>query len=317
MAINKFMKLALKALSYPDIDIRKTYQLQRSLQNLAAPKVSPHKQDWQDHIVVSEGRKILTRIYFPLQQKAEGTLLFFHGGGWVTENIDTYHKVCAALAQATRHRVVSVDYRLAPESPFPNGLEDCYAVAQRLFLTPKSFGFAPGKITLVGDSAGGNLAAAVSLKARDEGIFSVERQILIYPATYYDHSDASPFPSVKENGSDYLLTSRRICEYIDLYKRNDDDLVDPYFSPLMAEDLSHQPDTLLITAEFDPLRDEGEAYALKLQEAGNHVTLYRMKDALHGFMSLGIGYVHVRRAHDLINTFLNRSEQHESVKPLA
>lgn len=142
----------------------------------------------------------------------------------MTESIDTYNKVCDALAQAARSRVISVEYRLAPEHPFPQGLDDCYAAARELFVRPKSFGFDLGRVTVIGDSAGGNLAAAVSLRARDEGEFYIPRQILIYPATYYDHSESSPFASVMENGSEYLLTSRRICEYIDLYKRDDEDL---------------------------------------------------------------------------------------------
>ena len=235
----------------------------------------------------------------------------------MTESVDTYNKVCAALTDATGRRVISVDYRLAPESPFPQGLDDCYAAAGALFNAPAHFDFDPGEITLVGDSAGGNLAAAVSLRARDTGDFHVRRQILIYPATYSDHGPDSPFPSVAENGSDYLLTTRRICEYIDLYKRDDSDLRNPYFAPLLARDFTNQPDTLLITAEFDPLRDEGEAYAEKLREAGNCVVLYRMRDALHGFMSLGPRYVHVRRAHELINSFLDGSERDGQVESLA
>lgn len=315
MAINKFMKLALKALSYPDIDVRRIYQLQRSLQSLKAAPLGA--QRWQDCDVCADGRTVSVRIYRPEEERNSGTLLFFHGGGWVTESVDTYNKVCAALTDAVGQRVISVDYRLAPESPFPEGLEDCYAVAGALFNTPESFDFDPGEITLVGDSAGGNLAAAVSLKARDTGDFRVPRQILIYPATYNDHGPNSPFPSVAENGSDYLLTAHRICEYIDLYKRDDSDLQNPYFAPLLARDFSNQPDTLLISAEFDPLRDEGEAYAEKLREAGNRVVLYRMRDALHGFMSLGPRYVHVRRAHDLINSFLNGSERNGQVESLA
>ena len=309
MAINKFMRLALKALSYPDIDIRKTYQLHRSIQNLKGPKVLSRQSNWRDHVIHTEDREILTRIYEPKIATGENTLLFFHGGGWVTESIDTYHKVCSALADGTQSKVISVEYRLAPESPFPQGLDDCYAVARELFLNPMSFGFDPGKVTLIGDSAGGNLAAAVSLKARDEKEFKIPCQILIYPATHYDHSDKSPFLSVVENGSDYLLTSKRISEYIELYKRDDSDLKNPYFAPLLAKDFSNQPDTLMITAEFDPLRDEGEAYAQKLKSAGNRVIVYRMKDALHGYMGLGVKYIHVRRTHELINLFLNRSHK--------
>lgn len=313
MAINKFMRLALKLLSYPDIDIRKTYQLERSIQYLKSPALLP-KNRWSDHMLFLGDRTIQTRIYTPENNSGANTLLFFHGGGWVTESIGTYNKVCDALAYATKSRVVSVEYRLAPEHPFPQGLEDCYAAARELLVRPQGFGFDPGKVTLVGDSAGGNLAAAVSLKARDEGEFRIPRQILIYPATYYDHSKASPFPSIVENGTDYLLTSKRICEYIDLYKRDDADLQNPYFAPLLTNDYSNQPDTLVITAEFDPLRDEGEEYAKRLRNAGNHVRTYRMKDALHGFMSLGVGYVHVRRAHAVIHSFLNGGDSYEPAK---
>ena len=136
MAINKFMRLALKVLSYPDIDIRKTYPLERSIRYLRLPALLP-KDRWQDHTIVSEGRKILTRIYTPEDNTGKNTLLFFHGGGWVTESIDTYNKVCDALAQAARSRVISVEYRLAPEHPFPQGLDDCYAAARELFVRPR------------------------------------------------------------------------------------------------------------------------------------------------------------------------------------
>lgn len=316
MAINKFMRLALKALSYPDIDIRKTYQIERFMNYIKFPPTLLPKFQWRNQALLSEGREILTRIYFPEEDAQEHTLMFFHGGGWVTENVDTYNSVCIALARATHSKVISVEYRLAPEFPFPQGFNDCYEAARALITQPESFGFDsqfdPQKVVLIGDSAGGNLTAAVSLRARNEGIFQVPRQILIYPATYNNHQNSgenpSPFPSVIENGTDYLLTSKRICEYTDLYKRDDNDLQNPYFAPLLADDFSDQPDTLLITAEYDPLRDEGEEYGRRLKEAGNKVISYRMKDALHGFMSLGIGYVHVRRAHELIQAFLNGSD---------
>ena len=126
MAINKLMRLALKLLSYPDIDIRKTYQLERSIQYLKLPALLP-KDRWHDYTIVSNGKNILTRVYIPKNDTQQNTLLFFHGGGWVTESIDTYNKVCDALACATKSKVISVEYRLAPEHPFPQGLEDCYA----------------------------------------------------------------------------------------------------------------------------------------------------------------------------------------------
>jgi len=142
-------------------------------------------------------------------------LLFFHGGGWVTGNIDSYNKVCTNMARITNHLVVSVDYRLAPEYPFPAALEDCYEVA-RILINDK--GINCKDVTLIGDSAGGNLSAALSLLARDRKDFCINKQILIYPATYNNHSENSPFNSIRENGYDYLLTSKRVNDYMNFIK---------------------------------------------------------------------------------------------------
>ncbi len=305
MAINKAMRLALKALSYPDMDVKKTYKLQRSVQNIKAPHLlRPYYRIW-DHEVVCAGERIRVRLYPPKGDGSLGILLFFHGGGWVTESVDTYNKVCKNLARHTGRTVISVEYRLAPEHPFPQGLEDCYAVTREVLLHPELFPVERGSVCLIGDSAGGNLAAAVSLLARDRGEFSVPSQILIYPSTYWDHSFGSPFPSVLECGTDYLLTSKRICDYMALYIEKEEDYHNPYFAPLLASSLANQPNTLVITAEYDPLRDEGEAYARALQAAGNQVTLYRMRDALHGFFALDARYTHVRKAYEQILSFLN------------
>lgn len=130
------------------------------------------------------------------------------------------------------------------------------------------------------------------------------RQILIYPAVHNDHSDASPFPSIRENGSSYLLTSKRVCEYMELYQSSPSDLENPYYAPLLAKDLRGQPKTLIVTAEFCPLRDEGEAYGQRLGEAGNEVEIRRMPDALHGYFSLPARFDLVKRTYDIINEFL-------------
>lgn len=243
-------------------------------------------------------------VYQPNQSCRPGILIFFHGGGWVTGNIDSYTKVCANMANQTGHIVISVDYRLAPEHPFPAGLEDCYQATREVFLKLGLMDCKAENITLIGDSAGGNLAAAVSLIARDRGGFQPGRQILIYPATFNDHSENSPFASVKENGTDYILTSKRIQDYMEMYVPDVKDRTSPYFAPLLAENLSNQPDTLIITAEFDPLRDEGEEYGRRLEESGNRVQAYRMKDALHGFFSLPWTSEYVIKCYNIINEFL-------------
>lgn len=317
MAINKMMKAALKALSYPDINVKKNYRLVRKFVDATHLHVlKPFYRTW-DHKIYSGGYPVPVRIYAPNQDISEryldaqkrGVLIFFHGGGWVTGNIDSYDKVCTNLAMATKNTVVSVDYRLAPEYRFPVALEDCYSVTKEILLHPALLNARPSEITLIGDSAGGNLAAALSLMARDRGEFQIRQQILFYPSTYYDHSpETSPFASIRTNGTDYLLTAKRICDYMDLYQQSDEDQANPYFAPLIAQDLTNQPRTLIITAEFDPLRDEGEAYGEKLKEAGNDVSVYRMKDALHGFLSLSPNFTHVKKSYQTINLFLRSGE---------
>ena len=305
MAINKVMRQALKALSYPDLDTKNTYKVQRAAINLAhAHILRPFYKIW-DHKVDAGDHEIPVRIFSPEVKGDFPVLLFFHGGGWVTGNIDSYDKVCTDMAHITRHRVVSVDYRLAPEHPFPAGLDDCYRVAKEIYEDPSLFGIGTKDITLIGDSAGGNLAAAVSLMARDRGEFLPAKQILIYPATYNDHSEGSPFASVHENGKGYLLTSKKVCDYMELYQSSEEDRKNPYFAPLLAKYLDHQPDTLIITAEYDPLRDEGEAYGRKLERFGNHVEVRRIRDALHGFLSLSPRFAHVKKAYRYINRFLS------------
>ncbi|MDL2287751.1 alpha/beta hydrolase [Oscillospiraceae bacterium OttesenSCG-928-F05] len=306
MAISPVMRRALEALSAVELSPTENYALERALVDVTHPRLfKPFHRVW-DYKVVRDGADIPVRIYAP---EAEGNfplLLFFHGGGWVTGNIGSYDRVCAQMAEQTGHTVVSVDYRLAPENKFPVPLEDCYAAALELFRRCGTLGASAEEITLIGDSAGGNLAAAVSLLARDRGEFAPKRQILIYPAVASDHGESSPFASVHENGAGYILTNKRINAYMELYSSEESDYYNPYFAPLTAADLRRQPETLVITAEYDPLRDEGEAYAAALREAGGSASVYRVADALHGFFSLSTRFRAVREAYTEINRFLGK-----------
>jgi acetyl esterase/lipase len=298
------MRAALKSITVLDPDVKRTYKMERQFELLTARlRGKPKDFSIWNHEVLSGGKKISVRLFAPAGEGDFPLLLFFHGGGWVTGGIDHYTGVCADLAKATKCVVAVVDYRLAPEHKFPAAPEDCYAAA-REFFCGRILDFFPDDITLIGDSAGGNLAAAVSLMARDRGEFLPKRQILLYPSTYNDHSEQSPFDSVRDNGTDYLLTSKRINSAIELYRSSDDDLKNPYFAPLLASDFSRQPRTLIITAEYCPLRDEGEAYGKKLLEAGNETEIVRMADALHSYMMLPPRFAHVRKTYQLINTFL-------------
>lgn len=310
MAIRKFTRFALKALSYHDIDIKQNYKIIRKIINIVNyPYFKPFYKIW-DHVVPLNDHEIPVRVFAPGKKKKAHVLLFFHGGGWVTGNIDSYNKVCYHMAKLTNHYVVSVDYRLAPEYCFPAATEDCYEVTKEIFLHPDLFGIEARDITLIGDSAGANIAAVVSLMAKEKGEFMPKRQILIYPATYHDHSASSPFASVHENGVGYLLSAKRVCDYLDLYAGKEDDFNNPYFAPLLAKDLSNQPKTLIITAEFDPLRDEGEAYGKKLEQFGNDVEVHRISDALHGFFSLSPKFTNVKICYEHINRFLSEVSNH-------
>lgn len=291
--------------------MKKYYKQARKFINFFNP---PKEEIYKmlDHKIILNNREIPVRVFIPGQNPIPRLLIFFHGGGWVVGNIDSYINTCANMANETCHTVISVDYRLAPENPFPAGLEDCYHVVQNILTQPEILNIDPGHITLIGDSAGGNLAAAVSLMARDRGDFLPCKQILIYPATNYDHTSSSPYPSVLENGTDYVFTSKRIQDYMELYVPNEDDRINPYVAPILAKDLSNQPDTLIITAEYDPLRDEGEAYGKKLESFGNRVKIYRIEDALHGYMTNPLATDEVSKTYEYINMFLN--EENEEFK---
>lgn len=304
MAINPIMLAALKALSHPENDLRKTYKLERKLVDLTHPQImKPFFKIWDRKITVGD-HQVPVRLFFPSEQGVYPLIVYFHGGGFVTGNIDSYSNLCHHMAQATQHIVLSVDYRLAPEHPFPGAVEDCYAVVKDVVSNALLFQVTPDDITLAGDSAGGNLAAVVSLMARDRGEFQINKQILLYPLVSNDHSESSPYASVHENGTDYFLTTKRINNYIELYIRKQEDLGNPYFAPILAEDLSNQPQTLIITAQFDPLRDEGEAYGERLRASGNKVEIHRIPDVIHGFFSLPPLIHEVKNCYTLINEFL-------------
>lgn len=308
---SKTMRAILHALSYSNLEVESARRL-ADLKRLDPMRIFRRKLDVK---IYNEDYEVPVRLYFPNEQAMKkginkghsyAVLLFFHGGGWVTDSVENYDRVCSQMAQSTGQIVVSVEYRLAPEYPFPTGLMDCYAAAKALYTNRFILNTEPEKITIVGDSAGGNLAAAVSLMARDKGEFMPDRQILIYPALNNCYTEESPYLSVKENGEDYLLTAVKMENYISLYQRSPEDRENPYFSPLQEKNLKNLPDTLILTAEFDPLRDEGEEYARRLKEAGNYVELHRIPGALHGFFALGIKLFHVQESFDIMNKFLRR-----------
>lgn len=310
--ISKTMRTILHALSYGNIEVEASRRL-ADIKKLDAMRIFFKTLDTK---VYNGNHEVPIRLYFPSEEAMSGepvegekypVLLFFHGGDWVTESVENYDRVCSRMAQSTGHIVMSVEYRLAPEYRFPVPLEDCYAAAKALYTGHLVLPADPDRITIIGDSAGGNLAAAVCLKARDTGDFAPKKQILIYPAVSNCYTKKSPYKSVQENGQDYLLTAVKMEDYLKLYESSTEDRQNPYFAPILAKDLSHMPETLILTAEFDPLRDEGEEYGKRLKKANNYVEIHRIPDALHGYFALGIRFLHVQESFEIMNCFLNKS----------
>jgi acetyl esterase len=236
----------------------------------------------RDRTVPGPDGEIPVRIYAPqgASQDPLPVLVYYHGGGWVVCNIATHDHLCRSIANAAGSLVVSVEYRLAPEHKCPAAVEDAYAAARWVAKQGESIGADPSRLAVGGDSAGGNLAAAVSLMARDRGEFLPCLQLLIYPITDYNLDT----PSYRENADGYVLTRSQMRWFWDCYLAREEDGYGPYVSPLRADDLSGLPPALVITAEYDPLRDEGEAYAARLREAGVPVTHTRYKGMIHPFL---------------------------------
>jgi acetyl esterase len=242
-----------------------------------------------------EGVDIPVRVYWPSTDGAvRPAVVYYHGGGWVIGGLDTHDNAARLLANATDAVVVFVDYRLAPEARFPVAAEDCYAGLLWTVANAGSLGVDPARLAVAGDSAGGNLAAVVALMARDRRGPSIAFQLLVYPCT---DMDPPRWSSMTENKNGYFLTTDSMVWFYDQYAPEVADRTHPYASPLHATDLSGLPPAFVITAEFDPLRDEGEAYAARLIEAGVPTDVQRYDGMIHGFFGMTAMFEQARDAH--------------------
>jgi acetyl esterase len=226
--------------------------------------------------------QIPARVYIPREGEVLPVLVYFHGGGWVLGDLDSVDSLCRSLANAADCVVVSVDYRLAPEHKFPAAVEDAYSATKWIANSATSSSGDPRRIAVGGDSAGGNLAAAVSLMARDKHGPPIVFQLLIYPATNH----AFDTTSYSDNADGYWLSKDDTRWFWNHYLRDEEDGRNPYASPSCAGDLSSLPPAFVITAEFDPLRDEGEAYAARLRERGVPVKVTRYDGMIHDFVNI-------------------------------
>jgi acetyl esterase len=253
--------------------------------------------------------EIPIRIYAPDAPAPRPALVYFHGGGWVVCDLDTHDVVCTAIARRSGAVVVAVDYRLAPEHKFPAAVIDSYAATAWVASNAEKLGIDPKRISVGGDSAGGNLAAVVSLKSRDEDGPAIALQVMVYPVTDLSSFDT---PSYREFGENHYLTKSEMEWFRGHYLRSMEDARDPHASPLLALDLSELPPALIITAECDPLRDEGQAYAKRLEYDGVPVTYTCYAGMIHPFFSLSGA---IPQAFDAIQQVANAVASPQSLAP--
>ena len=252
--------------------------------------------------LTAEGRHggIPIRCYRTGSEK-NGAIIYFHGGGWVIGSVETHDAYCRHLAEATSLTVCSVDYRLAPENPFPAPFEDALDSVEWVSENAETLRIDASRLAVAGDSAGGNLAAAVSLACRDLGVAKIARQVLTYPITDYDLTTES----YREFSEGYYLTRDSMDWFWRTYLEHPNDSENPYVRPMQCMDLGDLPDALVITAEYDPLRDEGEFYASRMVEQGVRVTQQRFLGMIHGFIRRFERFPQAQECLQLIADFLS------------
>ena len=269
---------------------------------LRDPTTLPQVASVDNSTIEGPAGPIPVRIYRPDSAGPVPTIVFFHGGGFVIGDLDTHDDHGRLLCRDVEAVVVSVDYRLAPEHKFPAGFEDCFAATRWAAESMGELGGDPARLAVAGDSAGGNFAAAVALAARDAGI-RLAAQLLIYPGV--DFTDGDTHTSRIENAEGYFLTADDMTWFREHYI-DEAHLQDPRASVLHAEDLTGVAPAVIGVAEFDPLRDEGTAYAAELSAAGVEVTLHRFDGMVHGFYGMGTVSAKAAEAVQTLNTELRK-----------
>jgi acetyl esterase len=277
---------ALDALGSPPIEEQTPEQVREAYSQFSELGSKAEMASVTDRTFPGPAGDVPVRVYVPTAEPGpRPVLVYLHGGGWVIGDLESHDATVRALAAASGLTVVAVDYRLAPENPFPAAVDDCLAAVRWVAepSTAADLAIDPGRLAVGGDSAGGNLAAVAAQQLRDSGP-ALRFQLLVYPATEMHLSH----PSIDENADGYFLTKADMTWFRGHYCP-DDDWSDPRMSPLLADDEAVRglAPALVITAEHDPLRDEGEAYAAKLQAAGVDAKASRYDSVIHGFFSMG------------------------------
>ena len=261
--------------------------------------------DWiQDDLVEGDEFNVPVRIYHPLPDAKLPVLLYFHGGGHMAGNVSVYDPICRRIASAAHHIVVSADYRLAPECPYPAGINDALSVTKNIWQTLNSRGILyHDRLSIAGDSAGGAICATVSHSLQHDPAVTIDKQILIYPSLDY----TMQADSIEQNGRGYLLEKEKIAWYFDNYFSRDEDR--EQCSPLFMEFSQRIPQSLVITAEFCPLRDEAMSYIRKLEESGVVYKHVQFIDMIHAFMNMeDLLKDQCDQLHNEIASFLNNGK---------
>lgn len=273
----------MKAMGFtytPDLTTTRARELLQAMQAIR-PTGEP-VADVEDRLIPGPAGEIPIRIYSPEGNGPFPVLVFFHTGGWQVGDLDTQDPLCRRITNRAGCSVVAVDYRLAPEHPFPAAVEDCYVATKWAATHAAEFQGDSSRIAVGGDSSGGNLATVVALMARDQGSPKLAFQLMMFPATDFRLST----PSMEELGEGYNVTKPQMMWIRNNYLPNQADWTNPLASPLLAPDLSGLPPALIIYAEYDPLRDDAEAYATRLKEAGVSVKASRYDGMIHDFPDL-------------------------------
>jgi acetyl esterase len=236
-----------------------------------------------DMTLTTTAGRVPVRVYTPTEEESHAVLVYFHGGAFFLGSLNTHDHIARELANATGCNVVSVGYRLAPENAFPAGLADCHAVVRWVADHATESGWDGGTLAIAGDSSGGNFVAAVAGMAADDGFDRITHQVLYYPSLDFDF-DTGRYESLRTNAVGYGLETVGLRPFNAFYLDSGADPNDPLVSPIKRGDLSGLPEALIVTAEFDPLRDEGELYARRLAEAGVPSVMRRYDGAGHGFV---------------------------------
>lgn len=247
---------------------------------------------------------IPVRIYTPETDGPHPVVAYFHGGGFVLGNLDSHDAPCRVITKDAEAIVVSVDYRLAPEHPFPAPVEDCYAATEWLAENASEFDGDAKRLAVAGDSAGGNLSAVVALAARDRDGPDIAHQMLVYPVTDYresNHRDGD-YPSRIENAEGYFLTEDSMAYFEKHYVPSWAHTPNPYLSPLAAASHADLPPATVVTCGFDPLRDEGIAYVDALESAGTPVTHHHFEELIHGVMGMVVDPIDIPSGHAVLET---------------